>query len=48
MQFVPAEGDAAFGVLGVGDYGRLDGVAKELAVDVELAESLGRCECVTD
>ena len=48
LQFVPAEGDAAFGMLGVGDYGRLDSVAEELAVDVELAESLGGCECVTD
>lgn len=48
LQFVPAEGDATLGMLGVGDYGRLDGVAEELAVDVELAESLGGCECVTD
>lgn len=48
LQFVPAEGDTALGMLGVGDYGRLDGVAEKLAVDVELAESLGGCECVTD
>ncbi len=48
LQFVPADGDRALGVLGVGDYGRLDSVAEELAVDVEFAESLGGCECVTD
>ena len=48
LQFVPADGDRALGMLGVGDYRRLDGVAEKLAIDVELAESLGGCEGVTD
>ena len=48
LDFVPAFGDGSFGVLGVGDDGRFEGVAKILAVDIEFAECFGGREGVTN
>ena len=48
LDFVPAFGDGSFGVLGVGDNGRFESVAKILAVDIEFAESFGGGEGITD
>lgn len=48
LDFVPADRDAAFRVLGVGDDGRFKSVAKILAVDIESAESFSGRETVTD
>ena len=48
LHLVPADRNAAFRVLGVGDGGRFDSVAKRLAVDIEFAEGLGGREIVTN
>ena len=48
LDFVPADRDAAFGVLHIGDERRLERVAKETAAYEESAEGLGGCESVTD
>ena len=48
LDFVPTFGDGSFGVLGVGDGGRFEGVAKILAVDIEPAESFSGGEGITD
>ena len=48
LDFVPADRDAAFRVLRIGDERRLERVAKETAAYEESAEGLGGCESVTD
>ncbi len=48
LDFVPSFGYGSFGVLGVGDDGRFEGVAKGLAVYQKSAESFSGGEGITD